>query len=522
MAPLVRSRRKKSARPILALSPASGELAARVREVGVERFAFVCVDPAKCRSRWMMADFLGRILVPPDTVEHTAAHLKALIDHVRLTAQQDGLQAVWVIVERTGQYHLPVQRAFAAAGFPTRIVHPFATKQYRLVGDPGDKTDDHDLVAQHRAAVAGFGLIELPVEGVYRTLQLLTRHRRDLVEKSSALCCQLQEHLHLVMPGYVQCFKDLWSSPAALPIAHHTGTPQALLDLGATGLAHWLHEKGLRCHASTLDRILSWARQAAAPAPDAIVHQRIWTALDDDRLAKRREIQALERDLVTALVQTPYVLLIAIPGINVVSAAELAAEMGPIAHYANPNAITGRAGLFPSRYQSDQVDLANGPLIRCANRRLRAVLLRIGDSLVVNNRWFHAVADVQRARRVDERKIRVRAAKKFTRLAYVVLAGRRVLRHPCCQPGDAILLKLSEFHRARQAPMTQVLADLQAAVDQLPRKAYTHEADSLSAKLQTHVARRRSPISLGELLPPILARLTKITPAEPSEAQASS
>jgi len=130
MAQLVR-RRKKSARPKLALSPPSGELAGMIREVGVDRFAFVCVDPAKLRSRWMMTDFLGSILIAPATVEHTSAHLKAAVDRVRMTVQEAGLKTVWVIVERTGQYHLPVQRAFAAAGFTTRIVHPFATKQYR-------------------------------------------------------------------------------------------------------------------------------------------------------------------------------------------------------------------------------------------------------------------------------------------------------------------------------------------------------------------------------------------------------
>ena len=54
-----------------------------------------------------------------------------------------------------------------------------------------------------------------------------------------------------------------------------------------------------------------------------------------------------------------------------VSAADFAGEMGPIEHYANAKCITGRAGLRPSRYQSDQVDKANGPLVRVANRSLR-------------------------------------------------------------------------------------------------------------------------------------------------------
>lgn len=499
----------------------AGELAALVRQVGVERFAFVCVDPAKHRSRWRMADFLGNLLLTEATVEHTAGPLRAAVASVRHKMQQDDIRVVWVIIERTGQYHIPVQRAFAEAGFETRILHPCATKQYRNAVSPDIKTDDIDLAAQHLAAVAGFGLIELPLDETYRRLRLLARHRRDFVQKSSALCSQIREHVHLIMPGYAQCFDDLWSNNVALPIARHTGTPQAVLDLGLARLARKLQHDGLRVQERTLERIMAWARQASPPAPDAPLHQRVWTALDDDRLSKCREIAGVERDLASALADTPYVLLMAFPGINVVSAAELAGEMGPIAHYGNPNAITGRAGLFPRRYQSDTVDLADGRLAHRANRRLRAALMRIADNLVTNNHYFRGQAEVQRKQKADERVIRVRVAKKFTRLAYAVLAGHQVLRHACCQPGDSILLKLSEFHRLHQASPRQRLIDLQAVVDQLPKKAYTHEAQSLSEKLNTETSRRRGPTLLGELLPAVLARLTAKPTGEPSEAQAS-
>ena len=61
-------------------------------------------------------------------------------------------------------------------------------------------------------------------------------------------------------------------------------------------------------------------------------------------------------------IRTPYILLPSIPGINVVSAGDFAGEMGAIKNYANSRCITGRAGLYPSRYQSDEVARANGPL----------------------------------------------------------------------------------------------------------------------------------------------------------------
>ncbi len=69
------------------------------------------------------------------------------------------------------------------------------------------------------------------------------------------------------------------------------------------------------------------------------------------------------------LVRTAYVVLLSIPGVSIVTAAEFAGEMGPIVNYANDQAITGRAGIYPSRYQSDKVNRSDGPLVRRANRK---------------------------------------------------------------------------------------------------------------------------------------------------------
>ena len=142
------------------------------------------------------------------------------------------------------------------------------------------------------------------------------------------------------------------------------------------------------------------------------MRKRILCDLDDDRVAKRSLISRVELDVAALLVKTPYVLLMAIPGINVVSAAEFAGEAGPIAHYANPNALTGRAGLFPSRYQSDTVDVT-GRMVRCANRRLRAALLLIADNLLLVNNYFRAQGALWKTRNIDPRLQCVKVVKRF-------------------------------------------------------------------------------------------------------------
>ena len=376
------SRKRSRSRSQEVLQRPSGVIHPRVQNVGPEHFGIVSVDCAKARSKWMLADFYGNIIIPPTIVEHNRAGLEAAISQVRQTLPARALQDCLVAVERTGRYHRPVQRAFAAAHFEVRIVHPFATKQFRQPSDPGYKTDDTDLAAIHRAAVNGF------------------------------------------------------------------------------------------------------------------------------RARKTQEILGLERQIAASLVHTPYILLLSFPGINVVSAADYAGEMGPIEHYANPRCITGRAGLRPCRYQSDQVDRANGPLVRNCNRKLRAAILGIADNLVCCNHHFNVLGHHWKAAGKDPRDVRIRVANRFCRISFQMVAGRQVFHHPGLQARHYIIEKLTAFHRDHDTPGADMLRDLEAAVAQLPRQEYQAEAGPLHKELERiEAGGRRGPQLLGNILPIVLARL---------------
>jgi len=207
-----------------------------------------------------------------------------------------------VAVEVTGNYHKPPMRAFRKAGYETRLVHPFASSYYRQPEHGDDKSDDNDLDAIFRAAVNGFGLMEKPIDAIHHQLQILARHRRDLVKKRSKLQRQIRHHLEQGLPGFGALFGSI-----------------------------------------------VWTANATEPDPMAIFHTRVWTSQLDDWTQKTQQIHASERNLGGILVKTPYVLFLSHPGINVVTAGELAGEMGPIENYASARAVCGRAGLFPSR-----------------------------------------------------------------------------------------------------------------------------------------------------------------------------
>jgi transposase len=500
------SRPAKATRAFVLQKP-NGQFTPRVQAVGPEHFGIVAVDCAKARSRYFLADFYGRTLLPPDTVEHSGGCLQAAIERVRQAMSRHDVKDSVVAIERTGEYHRPVQYAFRQAGFEIRLVHPFTSKQYRQPADPGNKTDDTDLAAIHRAASHGFGLLEPTWPDDYAAIQVLRRHRRDLVDKTTILQCQIREVLHAAMPGYAECFCHLWDdSPAPLLFARHAAAAEAVRRMGLAGLQRFADQAHLRCRDETFHKILAWAEQAPPAAGNVLERRRILIDLDDDRLAKTRQILELERDLAHRVVHTPYLLLMAIPGVNVVSIADLAGELGPMALYLNANALTGRAGLMPSRYQSDEVDCANGPLRRRGNRRLRAVLVQTASNLVQCNRYFKARAERWTRAGKDPRWVRIKIAKIFSRLAFALVAGRQLFPHPCCQPRHAILAKLLAFHSAHGADPLAIRRDLEAAVDQLPPQTRPVEAEPLRQELDA-LARRRGPQPLAEIIPLVLARL---------------
>jgi len=507
MATKFKSRARRSKRYLTIVKP-SGSLHPRVQKVGPEHFGIVAVDCAKARSKWMLADFYGRILIPPTVVEHHKQGFDSMIAAIRSAIQSHGLGDVLVAIERTGIYHLPVKRVFVSYKFDTRIVHPLTTKQYRLPADPGNKTDDTDLCAIHRATTNGFGLIELPLDEIHGPLQLLARYRRNLVRKNASLRNQIIALLDVLLPGYTGLFDDIFNNQAALSIARSVQSASRVRALGSEGLAQMLRELNVRSQRRTLKKILDWANGIDSTTEYSEMYHTILVHLDDERCGRLQQIAKLEQEMAGLLVRTAYVVLLSIPGVNIVTAAEFAGEMGPITNYANDQAITGRAGIYPSRYQSDKVDRCDGPLVRRANRKLRGVIMMIADNLLSCNRFFKALRMRWMAAGMEQQAMCVRVAKRFCRIAYQMVAGSQVFRHPSCQKRDYILRKLSIFHAEHGSSMAQVMTDLQAATDHIPQSEHAPEAKSLSEELQPSTRRQPSgPRRLGEILPVVLAKL---------------
>jgi transposase len=450
----------------------------RVREVGAEHFGILPVDCHKERFAVLLANFHGQVLMDMQVVENTGPALAALVERVKQEAERHGLTDLVVALERTGRYFRPIQ-AVLRPHWPIRMIHPFATKQLRQPADPGNKTDRTDLLAMVRAVQVGFTTVDASLSERWTEWRLVSRWREDLVRKRAELRVQAQERLEALLPGYTRHFKEIWFAPAALAIAVRYPSAAAILEAGSDGLLACLGEAHHLARRTTVARVLEWARGAAPADPCAKRNHDIFCEQIELLCVKERAVYAQETRLLDYLVDTPFVLLTSIPGINVVSAASYAAELGPLEHYLGPTKISGRAGLYPSRSQSDQTDHANGPLVAHRNARLRDAILEIAHNLIQSNEYFKAWAQARRDRGWPDKRIHVAVARKFTRISYSMVGGAMVFWHPSSAGRDAILRKLYRFgvnHDIAPEPLRDALL---RAARQIPPAFRKAEAEAL-------------------------------------------
>ena len=208
---------------------------------------------------------------------------------------------------------------------------------------------------------------------------------------------QIHAELDARLPGLAAAVGDIFDHEPALVVARHLGSPAEIRARGLEGLARRC------CTPSTSATIAgawrrSWPGPSAPPSPrnaGKFIGESSPTWMTSVAPGCGRS-GAWRPSWPACWLQTPYVLLLSFPGINVISAAEFAGEMGPIANTPGDAAITGRAGLFPSRYQSDAVDHA-GPLVRRGNRALRYAILLIAENLLRCNDHFRGLGEAWRA-----------------------------------------------------------------------------------------------------------------------------
>lgn len=460
--------------------PEAVALRNRVRAVGPEKFGLIVVDPHKNNSAVKVANFYGDTLLAVQSFPNTEPGLAEMVRTAKECLERNGIVDAVAGIERTGQYHGPAKRALRR-WWEVKMIHPYVTKRLRQPASPGVKTDGADLDAMVRAMITGYGTDEPELPQSCQEWRLVNRMREDLVGKRACVKVQCRVTIEASMPGYDAIFEDVWKSRGALALAELYGSAASLRTCTPEQIRDRLRRQGVQVMRPTIDRVLAWAAEAAEPDPAGRLQNRI---LHDHLRHYRwltREICAYDIDLLRYLAKTPAVVLLSIPGINVASAAGYVGELGPASDYVNAKRITGRAGMFPSRYQSDGTDRADGPIVGGHNARLRDAILEVARNLIQHNPHFRGWAAVREQRGWPRKKIRMAVGNRFTRISHAMLTGGMVFAHPSQCERDSVLAKILCFARDHGIRPREIERVLKQVAGQLPADALQFEVKALES-----------------------------------------
>ena len=385
---------------------------------------YVPIDVAKYNHKACCVNFFGDILTSAFEFPNNSHGVSFFISKIDYVVRTSKIKKIIIGLEATGHYHQNLTLRLRSLGYDVSIINPFDSWKERL--NKNAKTDKIDMGSIAKALISGKFSSSYVPSGVYYNLRRATRTRRKFVSRrtsSQNLITALLDHL---FPGLWDrddsIFSDRWGKGSLLVIERYP-TPQSILRLGENRLAKFLRKNDTKLTEKTARKIISAAKSSLTSnsSEQAMDILALRSHIKAYRLYQEI-IRTLENEIAHLLVQTPGVYLLSIPGISVIYAAEITAEIGDISRFAYSRQIISLAGTCSKKDQTGEYDPQGLPISKKGNKFLRTSLNQAGLSL---NAWcpnFNAYYTRKLREKADKKGIaRTATGNKFARLSFALM-----------------------------------------------------------------------------------------------------
>jgi len=223
----------------------------------------------------------------------------------------------------------------------------------RMSNATTQKSDSWDAFCIAKVLLAR--LDELPdanPQDIYWTIGQVVARRNSIVKHAAMLKNQLHQQLSYHYPSYKKFFCDI-DGKAALAFWEKYPAPHHLSSVGAEELAEYLRKASHNtCSTRKAEEILEVVRQDGATERKLQEHRDfLVVSMVHDMRRSRELIKQVEEELRKVLAKTDYKLE-SMDGINIVTAAELVAEIGDVRRFSNADKLARFAGIAPIRFSS--------------------------------------------------------------------------------------------------------------------------------------------------------------------------
>ncbi|WP_258000241.1 IS110 family transposase [Bacillus sp. Marseille-P3661] len=369
-----------------------------LQDIGTENLLVVAIDAAKFTHKAMVCNFYGDILVKPFEFDASMTGFDAIKRIIEIEKEKHGKEKVIVGIETTGHYYEDLVRRCHTIGYHVRIINAATTAQERQALLNWAKTDNLDLMAIVQSILHGRGTSSELSSGKVYTLQKLTRARRELVNEQTMTQNLIRMHMDHIFREYqgksiwikgkrehIKPFSDLFGK-ASLFMMRNYPHPSDILALGEAGLRKLSIRENLKLRDDCIKTLVEFAKESISQSKDHVEVELFLLTQKLDRLDLLKEqIKVLEEKIEDLFVETEGAMILSVPGIGVVTGAELFAEMGEISDFTHAGQLIKMAGTNPIVKQSGGRKPTYYGISKQGRRPFRNIVYQVGKSLSTNN-----------------------------------------------------------------------------------------------------------------------------------------
>ena len=323
-------------------------------------------------------------------------------------------------MEATGHYWYPIYSFLKAKGYTICVINPIQSDSLRKMYIRQTKNDSIDsfLIAEV-IRFGQFGTTSMADENILAMRQLC-RYRDSVISSRTEIKLRIGTIMEQIFPEYEKQFSSLWLS-TSMGILEKYLTPENVENAPIDELFEIIKDKSH--NRLTKAKAIS-IKEAAADtfgikiAQDAFSFQ--LKQLIDRMNFLDKQIEALDIEIMKYYEQFDCYLH-TIPGIGIIGAATILAEIGDISRFKNSSALVAFAGIDPTVRQSGEFNSTHNHMSKRGSPYLRHAIFLAATTCSFHNSPLNAYYKKKRDQGKHHLTATGAVARKLTTVIYAVL-----------------------------------------------------------------------------------------------------
>lgn len=323
-------------------------------------------------------------------------------------------------MEATGHYWYPIYSFLKAKGYTICVINPIQSDSLRKMYIRQTKNDSIDsfLIAEV-IRFGQFGTTSMADENILAMRQLC-RYRDSVISSRTEIKLRIGTIMEQIFPEYEKQFSSLWVS-TSMGILEKYLTPENIENAPIDELFEIIKDKSH--NRLTRAKAIS-IKEAAADtfgikiAQDAFSFQ--LKQLIDRMNFLDKQIEALDCQILEYYEKFDCYLH-TIPGIGIIGAATILAEIGDISRFKNSSALVAFAGIDPTVRQSGEFNSTHNHMSKRGSPYLRHAIFLAATTCSFHNSPLNAYYKKKRDQGKHHLTATGAVARKLTTVIYAVL-----------------------------------------------------------------------------------------------------